>query len=114
MSGRLHLKSFMSMLDNDVILISSSPGAKSIREEMESKSSHFSSYKFVEVSSDHAANVLCFNGTVIAPAGHRDRFKNVSELRANSSNVKWTLDGEFEKIDGLLSCRSILFDDGNK
>ena len=99
------------MLDNDTILISTSNGGQSIRKQIESKSKYVGFYKFVEVPSDAAANVLCFNEKVIAPAQHQAQCENVPELM-NNSKVVWTDSDEFEKIDGALTCRSIFFNDG--
>lgn len=100
------------MLDDDVILISASEQGKSIRKQIETNSKFAEFYKFVEVPTDAAANVLCVNGRVIAPAQHRRMYENVSEV-VGRDNVVWVESGEFEKIDGALTCRSIFFNMDN-
>lgn len=102
----------MSMLDDDVILIGSGSGAESIHEQLKTKSKFFQYYKFVRVSNDSAANVLCFNGKVIAPATYKSLCQDVPELVENSK-VIWAEADEFEKIDGALTCRSVFFDHGD-
>ena len=108
----LHLKSSLTMLDDDLIIVGSSQAAKSIVGQIERKSSFFNNYKFVEVSSDTAANVLSFNGTIVAPYAYKSEFDSVPELKADS-RIVWVRSDEFEKIDGALTCRSMFFDEGN-
>lgn len=100
------------MLDDDVILTGSSAQAKSILREIEAKSRFFHHYKFIQTPSDSAANVLCFNGRVIAPLSRKAECQHVPELAANPK-VVWVDDDEFNKIDGSLTCRSVFFDDEN-
>lgn len=100
------------MLDNDVILVGSSTSAQSILKEIKAKSTFYQHYKFIHVPCDKAANVLSFNGRIVAPVAYRGQCEHIPEL-VNNPKVVWIEAGEFEKIDGCLSCRSVFFNDGN-
>lgn len=107
----LHLKSSMSMLDDDVFLISSDNEAKSIRRQIEASSKFYHLYRFIDVPFKSLANVLSFNGNVVAPAHHKSASNHVPEL-AQHESIIWLEGDEFEKIDGSLSCRSVFFTSG--
>ena len=106
-NNNLHLKSVLTMLDYDTILISKTKEAQLMKKEIELKSKFSKYYKFIEVDDDKAANVLFINGKVYCPTEFSDVYKNIEYLK-NKQYFPLPV-GEFGKIDGCLSCRSVLF-----
>jgi dimethylargininase len=103
----LHLKSAMSMIDFDTFIIGNSIDAQLIRKEIESKSKFGNIYKFVVVEDDRAGNVIFLNGNIFYPEQFKDYFESMELLK---NKEKYGLPNlEFEKINGSVSCRSVLF-----
>lgn len=109
----LHLKSSLSMMGVDTILIGTSEAAKSVREQMKEKTLFENVYKFVEVDEDASgsANVLFFNGNLLLPESFNHLYKEIPEFNSNKSRS--LENSEFKKIDGCLTCRSIFFNKAN-
>ncbi len=106
-NNNLHLKSVMTMLDVDTILISKTEEAQLMKKNIELNSKFNHLYKFIEVEDDKAANVLFINGKVYCPKEFLDVYNNIEYLK-NKQYFPLPV-GEFGKIDGCLSCRSVLF-----
>ncbi len=111
----LHLKSSMSMLAADVILIGSSAAAQSIRRQIEEKSQFVSDYKFVEIDEDESgsANVLLFNDRLAYPKRFEGLYNQITEFKSGMMETKALYNDEFKKIDGCLTCRCVFFNRGN-
>ncbi len=111
----LHLKSSMSMLASDVILIGSSAAAQSIRRQIEEKSQFVGNYKFVEIDEDESgsANVLLFNDRLAYPKRFEGLYNQITEFKSSMMETKALYNDEFKKIDGCLTCRCVFFNRGN-
>lgn len=98
LSGMLHLKSGVSYLENNVILVIK--GLAGIKE--------FNSFRKILVpdSEGYAANSVWLNGTVIVPDGFPETKRLIEE---NGYNTIVTDVSEFRKLDGGLSCLSLRF-----
>ncbi|CAF0867782.1 unnamed protein product [Brachionus calyciflorus] len=101
----LHLKSFMSMLNEDTILISSSKEAQLIHEQIVQKANF--KYNFVQVPEDSAANILVFNNMMLTSEEYESVYETMNEF--NSISRLKTRNSEFKKIDGCLTCRCVFF-----
>lgn len=98
MSTMLHLKTGMSYLENNNLLITG---------EFVSKST-FERYNKIEVPADeaYAANSLWINGFVIVPKGYKQTLRQIENLGFNTIVLDMS---EFRKLDGGLSCLSLRF-----
>lgn len=112
----LHLKSIMSMIAPDVILIGTSPAAKNIRHQIEKKSQFADRYRFVEIDEDQSgsANILSFNGQLVYPSSFEHLYKDMEDFKNCTAlkkprTTKSLANGEFKKIDGCLTCRCVFF-----
>jgi len=107
----LHLKSSMSMLSCDVILIGSSAAANSVHKQIVEKSLFSEYYKFVEVDEDESgsANVLLFNDRLVYPKSFERLYDQIIEFKSGVSETKALVNDEFKKIDGCLTCRCVFF-----
>ncbi|HAP44713.1 MAG: N(G),N(G)-dimethylarginine dimethylaminohydrolase [Spirochaetes bacterium GWD1_61_31] len=92
----LHLKTGMTQLDADTILLA---GEFQDRPE-------FTGLRRILVTpeEDYAVNCLCLNGFVVMPAGFP---KTRAAIEAAGFQVKETPMSEFRKIDGGLTCLSL-------
>lgn len=104
----LHLKSCISLYAPNAIVCSSSPTGLSIRSQIESVSEYGKEYSYLMVGSDPAANVLLLNEAQLYPqnyeaeyAQYEHHLKGIRKLPAHNN--------EYKKIDGCLTCRSVLF-----
>lgn len=97
-SGMLHLKSGVSYLENDNLLV-----AGELREHLE-----FRTFNRIPVEPDeqYAANSLWINGTVLVPVGFPQTESKVGALGYPTIALEMS---EFQKLDGGLSCLSIRF-----
>lgn len=102
----LHLKSLLTMLSKNTILISTSSEARKVMEQIKSNSKFSSDYKFVCVSNNHAANVLLFNGVVMTCSEYEDEYAKIEQFNCPRIKVENT---EFKKLDGCLTCRCVFF-----
>lgn len=105
----LHLKSAMTMLGPDLILIDSSAAGKSIRKVIEENSPFANCYKFVEAGECGSANVLFFNGRLVYPMRFEKDFMKLEEFKSFKDRVKGLVNDEFVKVDGCLTCRCVFF-----
>lgn len=113
---RLHLKSMMTMCDQDTILIGRSDEAQAVLKQIKEKAKYGHEYKFIEVDLEDkgSANVLLFNGHLLYPAGFDELYQK--EGLFESKIVKQfgkMYNQEFAKLDGALTCRSVFFNRGS-
>jgi N-dimethylarginine dimethylaminohydrolase len=103
----------MSMIGEDKIILSTSQAGEAIYQQLKEKSSFFTTYKFVRVSSDAAANLLAINDSLVYTPTEQPAYANLDEFK--SAKSLWPVDvSEFAKIDGLLTCKSVLFSSGHR
>lgn len=112
-SEGLHLKSSMTMLCENVILVGKSSAGALIRDQIKSNAKFAQDYKFVEIEKDHigSANVLYFNGRLLYPDSFETLYKQLNEFN-QLKFVRSIENSEFKKIDGCLTCRSVFFNRG--
>ncbi|MGM0588759.1 MAG: dimethylarginine dimethylaminohydrolase family protein [Bacteroidota bacterium] len=98
LSNVLHLKTGISYLENDHLLVS---GEFIDRSE-------FADYHCIEVPEQeaYAANSLWINERVLVPRGHPQTRQKISELGYEIIELDCS---EFQKLDGGLSCLSLRF-----
>jgi N-dimethylarginine dimethylaminohydrolase len=79
----LHLKSSMTMLCDNTILIGKSSASQFIKEQIKAKSKYADTYKYVEVEQDEhgAANVLYFNGCTLYPKSFESIYNQLNEFK---------------------------------
>ena len=94
----LHLKTGLSYLENNNLLIS---GEFIERAE-------FSSFNKIIVDENevYAANSVWINGHVLVPAGHPQTCKKIKDAGYHTIELEMS---EFQKLDGGLSCLSLRF-----
>lgn len=109
----LHLKSSMTMLSKDVILVGTSVPGTFIRDQIKAKAKYAEHYKFVEIDEDQngSANVLYFNDRLLYPSHYEHLYKEMNEFK-QFHLVKSLDNSEFKKIDGCLTCRCVFFNKG--
>lgn len=95
------------MFDHNTIIIGTSESSRYIRKQIEDNSKF--TYKFVEVDEDlnGSANLLFFNDRLIYPMGFECLYNKIMEFN-EFKNRKGLENAEFAKIDGCLTCRSVL------
>ncbi|XP_072176798.1 N(G),N(G)-dimethylarginine dimethylaminohydrolase 1-like [Diadema setosum] len=105
--GSLHLKSFMSMASPGVIAVGSSKAAQKALKEIESKASF--KYSKVTLPDDEAANCVYVNRTLIhcSQEDFPESYKKFESLFPHTNRIEMP-NSEFRKVDGALTCRSIL------
>ncbi|MBI9068356.1 MAG: hypothetical protein JEZ09_13765 [Salinivirgaceae bacterium] len=98
MSSMLHLKTGLSYLENNNLLVCGEFIGNS----------EFSKYNTIEVSDEesYGANSLWINGSVLVPAGYPKVLKNIQQLGYKTVELDMS---EFRKLDGGLSCLSLRF-----
>lgn len=98
MSEMLHLKTGLSFLENNNLLVCG---------EFVSKP-EFGKFNRIEIpmNDSYSANSVWINGTVLVPAGFDD---TVAAIEANGYKVRTVEMSEFQKLDGGLSCLSLRF-----
>lgn len=105
--GTLHLKSVMTMGGNDLILCGESENASAAKEMLRSTSKFV--YDMVSVPDDYAANCLFINGVLI----HRssEEFPACAHVweGLNAEKVISLNLSELSKVDGALTCCSVLY-----
>ncbi len=107
LEGSLHIKSVMTLVGDNVIAVGNSKAAQHALQEMKSKMKI--QYNFLQVPHDAMANGLFINDHVI----HRpvSEFPGIKEEYASLPYKKLELpNSEFYKVDGCLTCRSILIE----
>ncbi|XP_047130469.1 N(G),N(G)-dimethylarginine dimethylaminohydrolase 1-like isoform X1 [Hydra vulgaris] len=106
-SKHLHLKSFLSMLNENTIALGKSETAQFVKKQLLNKACE--KYEFFEVSDDYAANVIYANGVLIHRSVNEfpESFKLFNNLPVKT---KISLNcSEISKVDGALTCCSILY-----
>ena len=94
----LHLKSGVSWLEGDTVLLANQlSGLK-----------QFKSFERIILKEEdaYAANSICVNGTIITPAGFPSA---AQKLRGGGHDIIELEMSEFQKVDGGLSCLSLRF-----
>ncbi|XP_055955917.1 N(G),N(G)-dimethylarginine dimethylaminohydrolase 1-like [Patella vulgata] len=103
----LHLKSIATMLGDGVMAVGGSSAANEMFQAVKNKAKF--DYKYVELEKDTSANVLYINGKVVHKTqpelGDHDYKKLLSNI--SGDRVEVCMD-EMYKVDGCLSCCSIL------
>ena len=110
----LHLKSSMTMFDDKTIIIGTSESSQFIKKQIEEKSKFINSYTFIEIDDVNypgASNVLYFNER-LAFSSHLAHLYEVLIEYKHLQSVTPLPNSEFFKIDGCLTCRSVLFCSG--
>ena len=100
----LHLKSMMSMVDDDVILCGKSEDAAKAIQIVFAKARHV--YSVMRTPEDSGANVLLLNGTVLCREDLPDSLKVLDKLNLNRVELNAS---ELSKVDGCLTCCSVLY-----
>lgn len=104
----LHLKSIITMCGVDSILMGNSKTAEKIKDQIIEKSKFSNNYKFIKIENEDlsCSNVLYFNNVLIYPKKYSNLFEDHSYFKEiNKIPIE---NDEFSKIDGALTCRSIL------
>ncbi len=98
MSELLHLKTGLSYLENNNLLVFG---------EMNTHAD-FTEFNRIEIDQDeaYAANCVWINGTVLVPKGFPKALKAIQNLGYKTREVAVS---EFQKLDGGLSCLSLRF-----
>jgi len=116
----LHFKCAMTVAAEDTLVAADTEASRSMvraalaaAEEADGGSSSGSGrYKVHMVESEAAANVLRVNGTLMVPAGVGSETQEVYRQIARNDPLLDAIveihNSEFEKIDGALTCRSVL------
>lgn len=96
----LHLKSGINYIGNNTIL--ALKGLEFLDE--------FKKYQIIEVkeSESYSANCLLINGNLLIPSGFPETRKKIAELPYGYRLIELEM-SEFEKMDGGLTCLSVLF-----
>ena len=105
-NGVLHLKSMSSMCGVDTIAISDTKTGRLAWKEITQKARY--SYKKLSFPDDNGANCVFVNGTVIHPCEEEypESYKVWQTLECDKKIA--VRNSEFSKVDGSLTCRSIL------
>ena len=103
-NATLHLKSMMTMADEDIILCGKSPDACKAIDIMTRKSQYV--YSVVRTPDDSGANVVVVNGTILCRSDLPDSLKVLEKLSIPRITMAA---GELSKVDGCLTCCSVLY-----
>ncbi|MCB1113705.1 MAG: dimethylargininase [Chlamydiia bacterium] len=105
-SGALHLKSSVSLLDENTLVIADNASGRAIQKWMDAQAS----YQFVAVPDPVASNVLRIKDTLIIQSGY-PASEAILKLEAESRGLKVIAlnMSELIKADGALTCGSLLF-----
>lgn len=107
-SGTLHLKSVVSNGPYGTIFIGSSDIAASIKEQMQARSTQ--EYQFLDLPDDPAANVISVANSLLIRRDYPQSVKVIEDYLDGADVKVFSLDGsELEKVDGALTCCSIIF-----
>lgn len=100
----LHLKSMMTMVDEDIILCGKSSDACKAIDIVMQKSQFM--YSVVRTPDDSGANVVVLNGTIFCRSDLPDSLKVLEKLSIPKIALAA---GELSKVDGCLTCCSVLY-----
>jgi len=102
----LHLKSALSALDEDTLVVSATTGGQTMLSEIQTPENPI--YKVVTVPDITASNVLRICNTVLVQDGYPESEKILQkEIEARGLVMKLVRMSEFVKIDGALTCCSV-------
>ncbi len=106
-SPSLHLKSIVTHIDEKTLLVPSGKLGDKISKAMDLESRGYDVIRLNDLSS---CNVVSINGNVLAQPTHcvetTETLKRAVEERG--MNLLWVEADEFAKVDGALTCKSIL------
>jgi dimethylargininase len=102
--GALHLKSIVSQLDEETLLVPVGSIGDAILNQIGS------AYQVVRLPSMLACNVVAVNGVVLAQDGGCSTSREILEKTclAKAITLKWLNAAELAKCDGALTCCSVL------
>lgn len=105
-SAGLHLKSCMTMADENVIVCGNSPSASDALKQVLSKATK--EYSVLRVPDDHAANVVLVNDTILCRSAEEisSSYKELEKLSIKKIQLKGN---ELAKVDGCHTCKSLLY-----
>ncbi|XP_057316437.1 N(G),N(G)-dimethylarginine dimethylaminohydrolase 1-like [Hydractinia symbiolongicarpus] len=106
LSGHLHLKSFLSMIDDDVMVCGSSQHASDALRQVMEKTKQV--YSVLRVPDDAAGNAVIVNGVLLCRIKEEfpDSYKVFEKLTIRKVGLHGS---ELSKLDGALTCCSILY-----
>jgi dimethylargininase len=107
--GALHLKSLMTSPRRGLFVVPDSDAGAAVRQAVCAASPAAAAMTWIAVPDAAAANVLFVNGTLLVPAGMP---KSTALLaRASGLPLREVANTEGAKVDGALSCCSLLVSD---
>lgn len=112
-TGALHLKSLCSLLAPGVVGVSGCEHGARVAELVQRDAAHADELRWVPLPHAAAANAVLLLGarTLLARAEHKESLAIVSDEAARAGlNVVALEAGEVEKVDGALTCCSVIFD----
>lgn len=104
--GDLHLKSVLTMVDTETVVVVGNDAGKAVIENMQSNCNFV--YQKITVPEGGACNCVHINGSII----HRSQseVEDVDKFFEVMNKPTYQVDNsEFTKADGCLTCRSVLF-----
>ena len=106
--GELHLKSVTTHLDSNTLLFPTGSLGEGVAKAMNATER---GYNIVKLKDPHSCNVLSINGTIVAQPTSCEQSRITLEAATKDRGMKliWLNTTEFIKIDGCLTCQSILF-----
>jgi N-dimethylarginine dimethylaminohydrolase len=108
----LHLKSSVTMFNDQTIIVGTSEASQFIKKQIQEKSRF--KYNFIDVDDENyagSANVLYFNKCLAVPSHLLKIYENFPEFKG-MNEIKPLPNRELFKIDGCLTCRSVFFSSG--
>jgi dimethylargininase len=105
--GSLHLKSIVTHLDYNTMLIPEGSLGNKISRAMGIEERGYNTIRLKDIA---ACNVVCVNGHVLAQPTKCKETRQILEREVESRNMNliWVDASEFAKVDGALTCKSIL------
>ena len=105
--GSLHLKSIVTHIDEKSLLVPKGSLGNEIIRAMNVKER---GYNIIELKDLATCNVVTINGNVLAQPTKCEETKEVLEsaVKDRGLNLIWVDASEFAKVDGALTCKSIL------
>ncbi|EDV27542.1 N(G),N(G)-dimethylarginine dimethylaminohydrolase 1 [Trichoplax sp. H2] len=104
--GSLHLKSILTMVDSETLVVVGNEYGKKVIENMQNNCNYI--YQKITVPEGGASNCLHVNDNIIhgSPSEIEDVEKFFEIMNKPTYHVE---NSEFNKADGCLTCRSVLF-----
>lgn len=108
----LHLKCAMTVVGSDTLVAASTPASKAMTVKalkMAQGDRAAPGYRVHWVQSEEAANVVRVNDTLLVPKGlDRETYATYAQLDPTIAHIVQLENDQFTKIDGALTCRSLL------